>query len=51
MYKISYKNLIAAKPLHIRFDKIDGFIRVYVRTRHLVLFESEKYEFICNRIR
>ena len=31
---ISYKTLICAKPLHIRFNKIDGFIRV----RYLVLF-------------
>ena len=30
---ISYKNLIAAKPLHIRFDKLVGFIRVYDGTR------------------
>ena len=28
VYNISYKNLIA-KPLWIRFNKIDGFIRVY----------------------
>ena len=35
----------AAKTLRIRFDKIDGFIRV------LILFVSEKYNFICNRIR
>ena len=35
----------AAKPLLIRFDKIDGFIRV------LILFVREKYNFICNRIR
>ena len=27
---ISYKNLIA-KSLRIRFDKIDGFVRVYDR--------------------
>ena len=26
---ISYRTLIGAKLLHIRFDKIDGFIRVY----------------------
>ena len=29
IYSISYKTLIGAKPLHIRFDKIDGLIRVY----------------------
>ena len=28
VYNISYKSLIAAKPLGIRFDKIDGFILV-----------------------
>ena len=29
VYKISYKTLIGAKPLCIRFNKIEGFIRVY----------------------
>ena len=43
---ISYKTLINAKHLHIRFDKIDGFIRVYDGTRYLVLFGSEKNDFI-----
>ena len=38
------------KPLCIRFDKIDEFIRVYDGTRRLMLFGSEKY-FIYNRIR
>ena len=28
IYDISYKTLIGAKPLRIRFDKINGFIRV-----------------------
>ena len=36
VYKISYKSLIDSKPLRIRFDKIDGFIRVYVGTWYLV---------------
>ena len=39
------------KPLHIRFDKIDGFIGVYDGTRYLVLLEKEKYNFIYKRIR
>ena len=43
--------LIDTKPLHNRFSKIDGFIRVYDGTRYLVLFRSEKYDFIYNRIR
>ena len=46
-----YTSLIDSKPLHIGFDKIDGFIRVYDGTRYLVLFRSEKYDSICNRIR
>ena len=29
VYNISYKNLIGNKPLHNRFDNIDGFIRIY----------------------
>ena len=39
---VSYKNLIGSKLLHIRFDKTDGFNRVYDRTRYLVLFGAEK---------
>ena len=36
VYKISYKTLISAKPL--------------CRTRYLILFGAEKYDFIYNRI-
>ena len=36
--------------LTFRFDKIDGFIRVYDGTRYLVLFGTEKHDFIYNRI-
>ena len=43
--------MIYAKPLRIKLDKIDGFIRVYDGTRYLVLFGSEKHDFIYNRIR
>ena len=45
VYNISYKTLIDAKPLCIRFDKIDAFIRFYDGTRYLVLFGSQKYDF------
>ena len=48
---ISYKNLIAAKILRLRFDKIGGLIRVYDGTRYSVLFGSKKYDTIYNRIR
>ena len=44
IYNISYKSLIDSNRLHIRFDKIDEFIRVYDRTRYLVFFWSEKYD-------
>ena len=50
VYNISDKGLIDSKPSHIRFDKINGFIRVYDETTCLVSFESEKYDFIYNRI-
>ena len=50
-YKISYKTLIVAKLLHIRLDKVDGFIRVYDETKYLVLISPEKYDAICNKMR
>ena len=50
-YDISYKTLIGAKPLRIRFDKVDVFIKDYNGTRYLVLFGLEKYDAIYNRIR
>ena len=34
IYAISYKTLIEAKPLRIRFNKINGFIRIYDGTRY-----------------
>ena len=48
---ILYKTLIGAKPLHIRFDKIDGFIGFYNGTRYLVLFDPKKCDTIYNRVR
>ena len=51
VYNISYKRLIDSKPLRIRFDKIDGFIRVYDGTRYLVLLGFEKYDSIYDMIR
>ena len=50
VYNNSYKSLNDSKPLRIKFDKIDGFNRVYGGTRYLVLFGSEKYDSIYNRI-
>ena len=51
IYGISYKTLIDPKPLRIRFDKIDRFIRIYDGTRYLTLFGSEKFDAIYDRIR
>ena len=51
IYNISHKTFIGAKPLHIRFDKVDGFIRVYDGTKCLVLLGLEKEDTIYNRIR
>ena len=39
------------KPLLIKFNKIDGFLRVYDGTRYLVLFGPEKYDTVYNKIR
>ena len=39
-----------AKPLHIRFDVINGFIKIYDGTRHLVLFGPERHNPIYDRI-
>ena len=50
VYDNSPKTLIDCKPLRIRFDKIDGFIRVYNRTRYLVLLGSGKYDSITTSL-
>ena len=39
------------KPFHIRFDKVDGFIKIQDGTIYLVLFGCGWYDAICNRIR
>ena len=40
--------MIGAKTLHLRFDKVVGFIRIYDGTRYSVLFRPEKYDAIYN---
>ena len=42
--------MIGAKLMHIRFDKVEGFMRVCYGTRHSVLFGPEKYDVIYNRV-
>ena len=51
IYDISYETVVGEKPLRIRFDEIDGFIRSYDGTSYLVLFRLEKYDAIYSRIR
>ena len=51
VYDISNKNLFGSKPLGIRFDEVDGSIRVYDGIRYLILIGSENYDAIYNRIR
>ena len=48
IHDISYKTMIGVKTLHIRFDKVHGFIRTCDETRYL--FGPEKYDAIYNRI-
>ena len=48
---VSYKTLTGAKPLRLRFKKVDGFIRIYDRIKYLVLFGLKKYDASYDRIR
>ena len=40
VYNTSYKGLVDSKPLGIRSDKINRFIRNYNGSRYLILFLS-----------
>ena len=42
IYGTWYKTLISPKPLRIRFDKIDGIIKIYDGTAYLILFGPER---------
>ena len=42
---------MGAKPLRIRFNKIDGFIKICVGIRYLVLYHYERYNANYERIR
>ena len=50
IYDISCKTLTGAKPLRIRFNKINGLIRTCDETRYLVLLGLENHDAIYNRI-
>ena len=51
IYNILYKTLIDPKLLHIKFDQIERFIKIYDETRYLTFFGSEEHEAIYNRVR
>ena len=52
VYNISHKTSTGPKPLRIRFDKIDRFIRVLDgKIKHLVLFDYGLLDKICDRIK
>ena len=44
-------HLFSPKPLRIRFDQIDGFIRIYEATRYLISLGPEKFDVSYNRLR
>ena len=48
VYNILYKNYMDAKPLHIRFNKVDGIIKVCNEVRYLELLSS--YNEVYSRI-
>ena len=51
IYGTSYKTtLMGSIPSRMRFDRIDGFIKIYDGIRCLVWF-SFLYDEICNRIK
>ena len=41
---------MGSKPLRIRFDEKDGFIKIYDGISYLVLFAPGQYDAIYNRI-
>ena len=52
VYDISYKTSTDPKPLRIRFDKIDGFIRVRDgEFRFLVLFDYGLFDEIYDKVK
>ena len=42
---------MGAKPLRICFNKIDGFIQIYDRIRHLVILSQSWFDEICDSIK
>ena len=51
VYGISCKTSAGEKPLRIRYDEIDGFIKIHNGIRYLVLFDCGWLDKICDRIK
>ena len=45
------QNFKDAKPLPIRFNKTDGFIKIYDKIKYLVLFDYGYCDKICDKIK
>ena len=37
--------------MHVRYDEIDGFIKIHTGIRYLVLFDYGWFDKICDRIK
>ena len=48
---ISCKTSTGAKPLRVRFDKIEGLIKIHNRIRYLVLLDYSYSDEICDKIK
>ena len=52
VYNILYKTPTGPKPLHIRFNKIDGFIiALDGKNKHLILFDYGLFNKICDTLK
>ena len=51
IHYISYKTSTGAKPFRIKFDEIDGIIKIYDGIRYLVLFDHGWFDKICDNIK
>ena len=51
MHDISYKTSTDTKPLRVKFDKIDGFIKIHEKNKSLVLSDYSYCNKICDKIK
>ena len=48
---MTFKTSTGAKPLRIRFNEIDGLIKILNKIRYLVLFDYSYCDKICDKIK